>query len=371
VQGRLVLTGRSQFPEESQWDAYAAQHDERDPTARQIRRLQNIQRLGGEILLVRADAGILAEMEQAFEAAEQKFGPINGVVHAAGLVTGDAFRPLAETDADICKRQFIPKVSGLCVLDLLMQSRPAPDFVLLISSLSSVLGGLRFSAYASANAFLDAFAAWRQRTSAARWISINWDTWMRAEDEQRSATPGSMANEFFMTGAEGVEALSRILAADVGTQVVVSTGDLQSRIDQWLALGPATEEEASASDVPRHPRPHLQTEYRAPVDSLEQTIAGIWQELLGVDRVGVDDSFFELGGDSLLGVQVIARVKKQLAVSVSSVSLYEGPTVASLADVIRSAGAAAPSHEGQSRGDKRREHKLRRQAQPAGGEVLR
>jgi acyl carrier protein len=257
------------------------------------------------------------------------------------------------------------------VLDVLMQKRPAVDFVLLISSLSSVLGGLRFSAYASANAFLDAFAAWRQRTSTTRWLSINWDTWLRAEDEERIGKPGSTANEFFMTGAEGVEALSRILASDIGTQVVVSTGDLQSRIDQWLALGGAVEDEVPAADVPRHPRPHLQTEYRAPSDSLEQTIAGIWQELLGVDRVGVNDSFFELGGDSLLGVQVIARVKKQLAVSVSAVSLYEGPTVALLAEVIRSAGGAPSTDGSQTRGDKRREQKLRRQTQMTGGEVLR
>ena len=69
--------------------------------------------------------------------------------------------------------------------------RPPVDFVLLISSLSSVLGGLRFSAYASANAFLDAFAAWRQRTTTARWLSINWDTWLRAEDEERARRSGT------------------------------------------------------------------------------------------------------------------------------------------------------------------------------------
>lgn len=362
VKARLVLTGRTALLDAAQWDVYLASHAAGDPVAIRIRRLRRIQALGGDVLFVRADSGVRAEMLHAFESAEARFGPVTGVVHAAGLVTGDAFRPIEETDDEICRRQFTPKITGLCVLDDVMRGRPTPpDLVVLISSLSSLLGGLRFAAYASANAFLDAFAFWRRRTSAATWLTINWDSWLRAEDEARVGTSSS-GPDLVMTGAEGVEAFHRVLGSDVGAQVAVSVGDLQARIDQWVKLDAVRAEQAegtAAAPSIRHPRPNLQTEYQAPTDDLERSIAAIWQELLGVDRVGVNDSFFELGGDSLLGVQVIARIKKQLAVAVSAVGLYEGPTVALLAGVIRATGATGQLDQSKRRGDKRREQKMR------------
>ncbi|GKT31272.1 non-ribosomal peptide synthetase, partial [Aduncisulcus paluster] len=49
--------------------------------------------------------------------------------------------------------------------------------------------------------------------------------------------------------------------------------------------------------------------YRAPADAVEETLAGIYAQVLGLDRVGVDDSFFDLGGDSILSMQVVARAR--------------------------------------------------------------
>jgi hypothetical protein len=76
----------------------------------------------------------------------------------------------------------------------------------------------------------------------------------------------------------------------------------------------------------------------------------------------VNDSFFELGGDSLLGIQLTSTVKKQLGAKVSAVTLFEAPTVAALAALIASQGtgagaaaAAAPVDAGRSRGERRRE----------------
>ncbi|MCC7416397.1 MAG: SDR family NAD(P)-dependent oxidoreductase [Acidobacteria bacterium] len=366
---RLVLTGRSPLPAREQWDAWCAAHPAADPASARIRRIRAVEASGGQVLVVGADASRRDEMEAAFDQAEARFGPVNGVIHAAGLVVGDAFRPLAETDEDVCARQFAPKIAGLCVLDEVVRARGvAPDFIVLVSSLSSILGGLRFAAYASANAFIDAFAYWRNRTATTRWLTVNWDSWMRAEDEARLGAAAAATTDLVMRGSEGIEAFHRLLAADAGTQIVVSAGDLQARIDQWIGLAAmrGAPRESAPEAAARHPRPNLQTEYRAPADDLERSLAAIWQELLGIDRVGTNDSFFELGGDSLLGIQVIARIKKLLAASVSPVSLYEGPTVALLADVIRNSGAAAQLDGSRSRGDRRREARTLRQLQAAG-----
>src|SRR5207253_5478329 len=123
------------------------------------------------------------------------------------------------------------------VLDDLVRDRDL-DFCLLVSSLSAVLGGLGYGACASANVFLDTVARLRNRTSGFPWLSVNWDTWLRADEEARLKQSGSAPGGYVMTSAEGIEALHRILSADVGAQVVVSTGDLQRRLDQWIELRP-------------------------------------------------------------------------------------------------------------------------------------
>jgi natural product biosynthesis luciferase-like monooxygenase protein/amino acid adenylation domain-containing protein len=78
-------------------------------------------------------------------------------------------------------------------------------------------------------------------------------------------------------------------------------------------------------------RPSAATNYAAPQSSLEQTIAGVWRELLKVERVGRNDNFFDLGGHSLLVVQEQAKLRAALGVNVPVVRLFQYPTVSRLA----------------------------------------
>ena len=360
LQARVVLTGRSGIPKREEWLAHLERYGRHDATSQRILRVQELEALGGEVLVLKADAGDLEQMREAFAAAEAAFGDINGVIHAAGLVSGDAFQLLSEVDAAACSRQFQPKIVGLCVLDEVIAGRDL-DFCVLISSLSAVLGGLRYGAYAAANIFMDGFAYRRSRTSTFPWLTINWDNWMRTEDETRLAATGSVPSGFVLTPTEGVEAFRRLLSADFGVQAIVSTGDLQARLDQWVNMD-ALKGAKSADEAPaaRMPRPNLQTDFVAPTTELERSIASIWEELLAIDRVGVNDNFFELGGDSFLGIQVISRLKKDLGVKVTAVTLYEGPRVSLLAKIVGSSGQEkAPAFDNSRlRGERRRERKM-------------
>jgi acyl carrier protein len=76
------------------------------------------------------------------------------------------------------------------------------------------------------------------------------------------------------------------------------------------------------------------TEYIAPRTPLEESLAAIWAEILGVPQVGMEDDFFALGGHSLLATQVVARVRSDFAVDLPLHSLFTYPTVASLATEI-------------------------------------
>ena len=82
----------------------------------------------------------------------------------------------------------------------------------------------------------------------------------------------------------------------------------------------------------KHTRPaHLETAYVLPRNELERQIAMIWEDLLGLAPVGVLDNFFALGGHSLLGMSMMARVRNTFEVNVILDLLFEAPTIAELA----------------------------------------
>ncbi|MFF2331569.1 MULTISPECIES: amino acid adenylation domain-containing protein [unclassified Streptomyces] len=94
-------------------------------------------------------------------------------------------------------------------------------------------------------------------------------------------------------------------------------------------------------------RPDLTTGYVAPQGAVQEAVAAIWGELLGLDRVGAGDDFFELGGHSLLMVRMIWLIRQRLHVELLFADVFEAPTVAELAEIIQDdlAAAGEPSPE--------------------------
>ncbi|WP_197523200.1 type I polyketide synthase [Actinokineospora pegani] len=131
--------------------------------------------------------------------------------------------------------------------------------------------------------------------------------------------------------AEGVEALRRVLGADLGPNVAVVAKDLDAVIADIAGQRPG----AAAPQAAAHPRPTAAGDYTEPADDLERVLAAQWAELLGLDRVGVVDDFFELGGHSLLGLQVVAGVRRHFGVDLALTALFEALTVRGLADALR------------------------------------
>jgi acyl carrier protein len=86
--------------------------------------------------------------------------------------------------------------------------------------------------------------------------------------------------------------------------------------------------EAAPAVRASHPRPELATPYAAPRDELEETLAGLWGELLGIEKIGVHDRFYELGGNSLLATQLAARLADRLGIELPLELLLTRTTVA-------------------------------------------
>jgi acyl carrier protein len=101
--------------------------------------------------------------------------------------------------------------------------------------------------------------------------------------------------------------------------------------------------------------------YVAPASDLETTVARVWQEVLQVPQVGMQDNFFDLGGHSLLIVQVLARLRKETGLQVPMTDLFRFPTIRSLVDHLSAGGDdSAQRKQTQDRADARRESMLRR-----------
>jgi len=131
-------------------------------------------------------------------------------------------------------------------------------------------------------------------------------------------------------------------------QVMVSTVDLQGRIDQLIRREKLQVGETHAAEdlhtSHAHPRPALSSVYEAPRNDAERLLADIWRKMFGIDQVGIHDNFFELGGDSVLNIQITARAN-QAGLRVAPTQVFEHPTIAALAAIVGSGQAVTTEHQ--------------------------
>ncbi len=154
-------------------------------------------------------------------------------------------------------------------------------------------------------------------------------------DFSKSTQPLSAAEERFQHNlsqgilpTDGAEAFLRALARSE-PQVFVSSLDMNDLIEQ---AGVATE---TTSETQKFDRPQLDGDYVAPDTEIERTLVGIWEDLLGVQNVGVEDSFFDLGGHSLIAVRLFAKVRKTYNVDFPISILFEAPNIRACATLIK------------------------------------
>jgi natural product biosynthesis luciferase-like monooxygenase protein/non-ribosomal peptide synthase protein (TIGR01720 family) len=136
-----------------------------------------------------------------------------------------------------------------------------------------------------------------------------------------------------ITPLEGVDAFRRILAARPAPQVIVSTKDLQASIRRARTLTQSrVAEEVEKLEVsrPAHARPDMASAYAAPRNETEATLCEILQTMLGIQQIGINDNFFDLGGDSVLGIQIIAKANRA-GIQLTPQQIFQHQTVAEMA----------------------------------------
>ena len=326
-------------------DVHLAGHEPGDRTSQKIKKIQALETAGAEILVASADVGDYLQMQGVVTRARERFGVIDGVIHAAGLPDGGVI-PLRTREA--LEPILAPKVKGTLVLDrVLKEAGVKLDFFLLCSSITSILGLFGQVGYCAANAFLDAFAYRGTHEGGVFTVSINWDFWqevgMGAEtvkqlQENANITDAHLLLANGLLPSEGVSVFNRVLGIE-HPQVIVSAQELSARFAHadYLGVGGAAGAAgagAAAEHAPApgksYPRPALLTDYVPPETPFEKTFAEILQAYFGFDRVGIDDNLFEYGITSLDMIHINNVLRKKTGTDIPIVMMFSYPTIHSL-----------------------------------------
>ncbi|MGW5648019.1 SDR family NAD(P)-dependent oxidoreductase [Saccharopolyspora sp. NPDC003752] len=308
---RVVITSRTGLPA----------HPEPGSTAEQ--RLQAIRRLtetGAEVEVRELDAADVAGTTALLRELSQQ-GRLDVVIHAAGVASTTDATPLRETTAELVAAHITAKAGGALALRSAIDELPPrlrPRTVLLMSSVTTLVGGIGMGAYAAANGFLNALAM-SARDDSTRWVSAVWDGW-------RVGPLGSdrtVVLDHALDAETGMAALDRILHGTTPPVVAIAATGLADRMAQAAFLDRA---EAPGSLA----------------DPAERVVAELWSELFGSPVTSADADFFLLGGHSLLATRMLAAVRERFGVDLRLRDLLAQPTVAALAARITAAEPAPP-----------------------------
>ncbi len=354
LRAKLILLSRTGLPSRDSWDTLLQQHAETDPVSRQIRKVQALEAAGAEVVIVQADVGDEQQMRSALKTIYQRFGALHGVIHAAGMAGSAALRLISEISPEERDQHFQAKVNGVQILKKVLHQIEL-DFCLLFSSNTAVLGGIGTTLYAAANLFMDAFVTSWPANAPGRWVSINWDP-LLIEDGERHTAFRTSIDQYALEPAEIVEVFRRTVECMTTSRVVISAGNLDERIRLWLNPAQHTAQGNTAQSSARSTHSYAATTpFTPPESDVEALIAEIWQDELGIAQVGIDHNFFDLGGNSLIGLKILARLKKAFDTDLQVVNLFERPTIRDMAALIRQEQEDNSQFDNRrSRGERRR-----------------
>ncbi|MEW1871965.1 amino acid adenylation domain-containing protein [Streptomyces caelestis] len=329
----------------------------------------------GEVRYARADVTDERQVRAAVEAAAEAWGaPLGSVLHLAGTLVE---RPAGELDAAAWRRALEAKARGAWTLHRITADHPVGSFVT-FSSVNGFFGGAMNAAYAAANAYLDALARYRRGLGLPA-QSLAWSMWrergmsrgygLTALTEARGYrlldVPAalrsfdlarSLDEPHLLIGADRTAPWVRShvvapvrqvrrLAARVGLEDGTDLGALyRAAADGARAAGLSDAWTLRSAGTTARPD---EAEAGEELRRLEDRIAEVWCGVLGRDRVGRDENFFDLGGNSLLLVTARTAVNRAFGTDLPVVDLFAHPTVRDLARHL-SARAGATTAVGQA-----------------------
>lgn len=331
-QAKVILTTRHEIPNIDELVSLSLEEQTSDRMDKKYKRIKRLIDAGAKIYVKKADVSDYDDMKRLVDLCEDEIGRIQGVFHIAGKEGNGIIQTKTQDEAN---KVLSPKVDGTLVLDKVFADKTL-DLCVLFSSMATVYGEAGQVDYIAGNSFLNSYAFYAtKKYPGRRTISINWDNWNEIGMAARSLEKQDYLVNFLGDGIpvkDGVRALIELTAFD--EQIVyVAVNDIQSRKNYLEQISQVDELGAFfVKDGVKYERPEISEEYVAPRTKKEKEIAEIWQNVFSIQNIGVNDDFYELGGDSLYAINIVAQLKKNYEVDLSDIFNY--PTIAMLANHI-------------------------------------
>lgn len=284
-------------------------------------RLAALEQSGSKVVYIQSDLSSLHQLEPLLKAAQQQLGMVKGVIHAAGVgdYNGIILRRTLDNDADI----FNPKIYGTYYLYELLKDNKL-DFFAGYSSRAVSKPFVGQFGYVAANSFLDNFLASVNGTSihwpAVSGVGMAIDALKLVAENQHEAILSRTIKPETM-----LEVLFRAIRSDERLLVVSKTA-----IDTRTGYIIGAEDETPQDNTISRERSSNANAYVAPVTEMETGITDIMKEVLCIDKVGLKDNMFELGGDSLKAMVILSKIKAKYNVDYTLKKLLEADNMESI-----------------------------------------
>ncbi len=348
----LVLIGRSQLPPKGEWGMLPDSQNN-DKLRKRIKAIRELEQLGSRVEYYSADISSEADMQKVFVHIKNTFKKINGVIHSAG-VAGDGF--IIRKEEIGFKEVIRPKVQGTWILDHLTRSDEL-DFFILFSSNNTLAGMPGQGDYTAANSYLDSFTYYRNSLGKET-ITINWPAWKETgmAFEHGVAADGLMKP---ISTVEAINAFEKVLRKNVkrvivgelnysGTSYGYGVKDLGIRLSDEITQRMKAAENSTMPQIKHKDKQidsvKLKGKNKGEYTKTEKSIASIWKEVLGYDEFNINDSFFEIGGDSIMITRVHSFLEEKYPGKVQVGDLFAYPTISKIASFINE-DTVLPKHE--------------------------
>lgn len=357
--GALGLHLASWLKEKNSEIILLSRRSEERLTTEEIEGINDLKSQGGKITLMHADITRSEELRGVKESIRIQFGkPLDHIFHLAGTVSETAW-DLQSKDEFLST--FEVKCTGLKNL-LDHFNTEALKSITLYSSLSVYTGGFAGPAYSASCAMMDSEAS--KHIPADKLRVLNWGGWKEggmaiklAEKSGLSDTQIELLSKDAFSFDEGTEMLDRIMALKPQT-LMISKRDLNRLINESSDKFADSEKVTVSSTEERYQRPDIGVEFMEPSNDTESKLAAIWQEALGLDQIGTDDNFFDLGADSMMMIHVTEQINRAFQKSISKTDLFEFTTIRKLAEHLSINGIVTSDSDKQdlkSRTDKKKQ----------------
>ncbi|WP_297418097.1 non-ribosomal peptide synthetase [Clostridium sp.] len=336
---KIVLISRSQIPKKEEWDKIVL-HEDNNKIKRAIKYIREIEELGSEVINIKANVCNEKEMLSIFEDLRENYGEIKGVVHCAGLA-GDGF--MFRKDKETFDKVIDPKFYGTWILDQ-VTSEDDLDFFVMFSSIISVFGDSGQSDYAAGNSYMDSFAALRNR-KGKRTVAINWPSFKEVgmAVDYKVNNDGSLIKS--IESDKALNSLNELINSDLNQAIpgvlnysrfAQIKDEIKFKISEEIEIAIKKNAIAITKDFKEKNKTDTAIKGKEQVGytETENIIAKIWCEVFGLNEIDVYDSFYSLGGDSLMAIQLLKEIEKKYKSKLDITDIFAYPTVVQMAEYI-------------------------------------